>query len=66
MRQIILEVPDRVMCIGVFINYKSKGQSQEGNHDFTTTNCLINTAKYDGVNINEDGELAYIRKRGRQ
>lgn len=53
------------MCIGVFINYKSKGQSQEGNQEFTTTNCLINTAKYDGVKINEDGELAYIRKRGR-
>lgn len=58
--KINLNVPNGTMCIGVFINYKTENDKKTGN--FTTTNALIDTANYSGVEISENGELKYVAR----
>lgn len=62
MRKIILEVPDGVMCIGVFVNYKTQKQLQDKDKPFTTTNFLINPEEYAGAIVGEDGRINNIVK----
>lgn len=60
MRIITLEVPDGVMCVGAFINYKTKEQVREGSNHFSTTNFLIDAEKCSGARVGEDGDLCYM------
>ena len=62
--KIILDVPDSTMCIGAFFNYRRKA---DGGHNFTSTCCLIDCEKYEGVKIidTENGDnnnLTYLVK----
>lgn len=62
MRKITLEVPDGVMCVGVFINYKTAEQMKAKESPFTTTNCLIDPKTATGMRINEDGSLTALKE----
>lgn len=62
MKRIILEVPDGVMCVGVFINYKTAEQAKDKDHLFTTTNCLIDPITANGMRINDDGSLTTLKE----
>lgn len=59
MRIITLEVPDGVMCVGAFINYKTKKQIQEGSSHFSTTNFLLDAENCSGARVGEDGDICY-------
>ena len=62
MKRIILEVPDGVMCVGVFINYKTAEQAKDKGNPFTTTNCLIDPSTTTGMRINDDGSLTTLKE----
>ena len=58
--KVILDVPDTTMAVGAFINYRRKA---DGEHNFTSTNCLIDCSLYEGVKINDNAELTYLTKK---
>lgn len=60
MRQIILEVPEGVTAVGVFVNFKSLIPAKLNSPFVQTTHCLIDASKFSGARIYEDGKISYM------